>query len=266
MLSISQLASYTGVTVRAVRHYHHVGLLPEPERDRSGYRTYDAAAVVRLVRIRTLAEAGVPLARVQELLDASPEEFAAGVEQIDKHLRAEVRRLQENRKRIARLAAGESLALPQSAVDYLGRLRALGVDERVIALERDAWIMIAAYDPERIDEYIADKQRQLDNDDVVRLYRMLGDALGWSEDDERVVELVDLLERMIVRDVEERGGDLGADAFDDPFVDLLDTTVLETSPVAGRIMALLEERGWKGWTRLEEVPAEWRSGQGGAAE
>jgi hypothetical protein len=124
--------------------------------------------------------------------------------------------------------------------------------------------MIAAYDPDRIDDYIADKQRQLDHDDVVRLYRMLGDALDWSEGDDRVVELVDLLERMIVRDVQERGADLGADAFDDPFVDLLDTTVVKTSPIAGRIMALLEERGWKGWTRLEEVPPEWRSGLGRA--
>ena len=33
MLTISQLASYAGVTVRAVRHYHQVGLLPEPARD-----------------------------------------------------------------------------------------------------------------------------------------------------------------------------------------------------------------------------------------
>ena len=65
MLTISQLAAYAGVTVRAVRHYHQIGLLPEPERDHSGYRTYDAAAVVRLIRIRTLADAGVPLARVQ---------------------------------------------------------------------------------------------------------------------------------------------------------------------------------------------------------
>jgi DNA-binding transcriptional MerR regulator len=265
MLTISQLAAYTGVTVRAVRHYHQVGLLPEPERNSSGYRTYDAAAVVRLVRIRTLAEAGVPLARVQELLDATPEEFAAGIEQVDADLRAEIRRLQDHRKRIARLAAGESLALPQSAVDYLARLRALGVDERIIALERDAWIMIAAYDPDRIDSFIADKQRQLDHDDVVRLYRMLGDALGWSEDDERVVELVDLLERMIVRDLEDGGADLGGDDFDDPFVDLLDATVLETSPIAGRMMRLLEERGWKGWTRLEEVPPGWRSGAGGQA-
>ena len=70
MLTISQLASYAGVTVRAVRHYHAKGLLPEPERDYSGYRRYDAKAVVELIKIRTLAQAGVPLARVQELLGA----------------------------------------------------------------------------------------------------------------------------------------------------------------------------------------------------
>ena len=76
MLTIGRLASYAGVTVRAVRHYHQIGLLPEPERTGSGYRTYDAAAVVRLIQIRILADAGVPLARVQDLLEAGPEEFA----------------------------------------------------------------------------------------------------------------------------------------------------------------------------------------------
>ena len=75
MLTIGQLASYAGVTVRAVRHYHAKGLLPEPERDHSGYRRYDAHAVVELIKIRTLADAGVPLARVRELLDADEEEF-----------------------------------------------------------------------------------------------------------------------------------------------------------------------------------------------
>ena len=72
MLTISQLAAYAGVTVRAVRHYHQIGLIAEPARDHSGYRTYGAADVVRLIRIRTLAEAGVPLARVQDLLHATP--------------------------------------------------------------------------------------------------------------------------------------------------------------------------------------------------
>lgn len=93
MLTIGQLASHAGVTIRAVRHYHHVGLLPEPERDASGYRSYDAAAVIRLIRIRTLAEAGVPLARVRELLDADPQTFAAATEQIDRQLRAQIRDL-----------------------------------------------------------------------------------------------------------------------------------------------------------------------------
>ena len=48
MLTIGRLASYAGVTIRAVRHYHQIGLLSEPERDASGYRTYDAVAVVML--------------------------------------------------------------------------------------------------------------------------------------------------------------------------------------------------------------------------
>jgi DNA-binding transcriptional MerR regulator len=39
MLTISRLAAYAGVTVRALRHYHQIGLLPEPERDHSGYRS-----------------------------------------------------------------------------------------------------------------------------------------------------------------------------------------------------------------------------------
>lgn len=106
MLTISEVASYAGVTVRAVRHYHAIGLLPEPERDHSGYRRYDGASVVELIRIRTLAEAGVPLARVRKLLEADAEEFAAAVADIDKQLRAEIRQRQQLRTRIARLTTG----------------------------------------------------------------------------------------------------------------------------------------------------------------
>ena len=72
MLTIGQLAGHTGVTVRAIRHYHQRGLLAEPERDASGYRRYGATAVVDLIRIKTLSDAGVPLARIQELLTAQP--------------------------------------------------------------------------------------------------------------------------------------------------------------------------------------------------
>src|SRR3954471_2458625 len=254
MLTISQLAAYAGVTVRAVRHYHRIGLLPEPERDRSGYRTYDAAAVVRLIRIRTLADAGVPLAKVHELLDAGPEEFTDGIQEIDKDLRAEIRRLQDTRRRLARLAAGEHLALPQSVVDYLDRLRGLGVEERYIEMERDAWIMIAAQVPDLIDAVIAKKHEELDDPDMVRLYSILSGALDWPVDDPRVVEIADILERLMIR--AEEAGEVGADDFDDQFVGLMDSTMANSSPGAKLLLAILEARGWKGWTRIERVPAD----------
>ena len=109
MLTIGQLATYAGVTVRAVRHYHQMGLLPEPERDASGYRTYGARRSCELIKIRTLAEAGVPLARVRALLQADEAEFADGRHGIDKRLRGEIQRRQTNREQIAQLAAGDSL-------------------------------------------------------------------------------------------------------------------------------------------------------------
>ncbi|MFI7366695.1 MerR family transcriptional regulator [Streptomyces sp. NPDC050149] len=255
MLTISRLAAYAGVTVRAVRHYHQIGLLPEPERDRSGYRTYDAGAVVRLIRIRTLADAGVPLGRVQELLDAGPEEFAGGVQEMDKDLRAEIRRLQDTRRRLARLAAGDQLALPQSVVDYLDRLRGLGVDEAYIEMERDAWIMIAAQVPHSIDIVIAKKHEELDDPDMVKLYGLLGGALDWPADDPRILEVADIMERLMIRAVE--AGEAGADdGIDDQFVGLLDSTMVESSPSAARLLAILEKRGWRGWTRIERVPAD----------
>ena len=252
MLTISQLATYAGVTVRAVRHYHQIGLLPEPDRNASGYRTYDAASVVRLIQIRTLADAGVPLGRVQELLAAGPEQFAEGVRQIDGDLRAEIRRLRENRRRIAALAAGDSLALPDSVVGYLDRLRGLGVDERYIALERGGWIMIAAQVPHLVDLWIAKKHEELDDPDMVSLYLLLSQAIEWTADDPRIEDIADLLERLMERALAE--GPQQPDGLDDPVVDLLDATTVESSPVGRRLVEILRARGWKGWTRIERTP------------
>jgi DNA-binding transcriptional MerR regulator len=71
-----ELADLTGTTVRTVRHYHDIGLLAVPE-DRYGYRDYDLTHVARLSRIRWLAQAGVPLSRIDGMLQAE-DEAAAG--------------------------------------------------------------------------------------------------------------------------------------------------------------------------------------------
>ncbi|WP_258723753.1 MerR family transcriptional regulator [Cellulomonas sp. NS3] len=254
MLTISQLASYAGVTVRTIRYYHQIGLLAEPGRDRSGYRSYDAAAVVRLIRIRVLAEAGVPLARVQELLVAGPDEFARAVDEIEKALSADIGRLQRSRERITKLAAGDHLALPQSVVDYLDRLRGLGIGEAYIELERDAWIMLAPQIPLDIESVIAEKNRQLDEDpDIIRLYRLLSSVSEWSVDDPRVLELADIVESLRVRALQSGQVEIGDPDASEPFAALLDLAMAESTPVARRLLAILEQRGWRGWARLDKV-------------
>ena len=256
MLTIGQLASYAGVTVRAVRHYHAKGLLPEPERDHSGYRRYDAHAVVDLIKIRVLADAGVPLARVRELLAADEGEFDAAVADIDQRLRAEIRERQRHRELIAQLAAGDSLALPEEAVVYLDRLRRLGFSERFIEGERDAWILVAAQLPQQMPFYMMMKQQQLDDPATLELYPDLAASIVWEADDPRVPafgdRLVDLLEQATDGSDAEDWKEYD-DQMSDELAQLLDSVFLDSVPIAPRLLARLEERGWRGWTKLERV-------------
>ncbi|MEU0389369.1 MerR family transcriptional regulator [Streptomyces chartreusis] len=255
MLTIGELAAYAGVTVRTVRHYHARGLLPEPERDHSGYRRYDGGAVVELIRVRTLAEAGVPLARVQELLQADDEEFATAVADIDRRLEAEIRQRQRHRERIARLVPGESLALPPEVVGFLDRLRALGVDERIVQAERDGWIPLAARSPGRVAEWVARKQERIADPEFVAFYLDLGEALDRSDDDPRLVELADRVADYLTTLADERGDEyLGDPAGVEPaLAELMDRLVFDTVPSTRRLIELLEQRGWAGWTTLRRA-------------
>jgi DNA-binding transcriptional MerR regulator len=255
MLTISQLAAYAGVTVRAVRHYHAKQLLPEPGRDHSGYRRYDAAAVVELIRIRTLAEAGVPLARVRELLVADEEEFAAAVRDIDRRLRAEIRERQRHRERIAQLAAGDSLALPAEVVAYLDRMRELRFPRRVIDIERDSWILVAAQMPDEVRDLMAIKRMQIEHETLRRLYLDVGDLADCAPDDPRLPSLAD----RVVAFIEAIGAEIEASGVEDEqpisaeLVALLDEAFVESFPCARRLLELLEERGWTGWTDIRRT-------------
>ena len=254
MLTISQLATYAGVTVRAVRHYHAKGLLPEPDRDQSGYRRYDAAAVVELIRIRTLADAGVPLSRVHELLAADAAEFAAAVEDIDRRLRAEIQERRRHRERVAELAAGDSLALPPEAVAYLDRLRELNVPERAIQMERDAWILVAAQIPARMPALMALKRGQIEDPSVVAIYLDLVEAADWEVGDPRLPAFADRLVAMFEQDAENWSEDQIRDFdLDEDLVELLDEVFVNAVPIARQLLRLLEERGWTGWTKLERT-------------
>lgn len=254
MLTIGQLAAYAGVTVRAVRHYHQIGLLPEPERDASGYRRYGATAVVSLIKIRSLADAGVPLSQIDQMLQADASTFAEAVERIDGHLRDEIERLETSRRQVARLVAGDGLALPPEVVSYLDRLREIGVSERMVEGERDGWILVAARWPDRIRELMPGKLAELENPQIIRLYRVLSKILDSdTSDDPLLEEAADIMADLAERAWAAGEADLGEMAHDDLPFDLLDALAVESDPRAERMLELMRERGWARWTRLDRL-------------
>ncbi|MYT72366.1 MULTISPECIES: MerR family DNA-binding transcriptional regulator, partial [unclassified Streptomyces] len=121
-LTIGQAASFAGVTIKTVRHYHRLGLLAEPERDGSGYRRYRSGELYRLVQVRTLAAAGVPLAEIGDLLDTDPTTFAATLEDVHRRLTERIDDLVARRDRLHRLDHGDRALLPDRACAVLDRL------------------------------------------------------------------------------------------------------------------------------------------------
>ena len=240
MLTIGQLADYVGVTVRAVRHYHQRGLLPEPERDASGYRRYGAQAVVDLIRIKTLADAGVPLARIQALLGAEPEQFAQGIAQIDEALRRRIRDLQQQRRQIAELAAGDRLFLPAEVADLLDELRRLGVSQRAADLERDGWILLAARSPGQAAGLAKDKRSALADPEFRRLYLACDQAFDWDPADPRLEEVADGMVAYAARHRPDRPD--GATLDDPVAMDLLSSQPGGTSPAWERLLQLTSDR------------------------
>ena len=67
--SPAQLAQMSGVSVRTLHHYDHIGLLV-PERRENGYRSYSSADAERLQQILILKRCGVELADIGRILDS----------------------------------------------------------------------------------------------------------------------------------------------------------------------------------------------------
>lgn len=191
MLTIGQLAAHAGVTTKAVRVYHAKGLLPEPARDEAGYRRYDAQAIIDLTRIVTLAQAGVPLARIPEVLAAEPDAAALLVDRIDVELRDRIRVLQDRRRRLRHLDQPDRLCLPPEAVAYMDRLRALCLSARHERAIRDGWILGHALAPQLVSAILPARTAQLEDPGYVAVLRGYDEAIDWSPDDPRLGPLAD---------------------------------------------------------------------------
>ncbi|GAA2470441.1 MerR family transcriptional regulator [Terrabacter carboxydivorans] len=73
LLQIGDVADRTGLSLRTIRHYEEVGLLPEPQRSPGGFRLYSRLAVERLLLIKRMKPLDFTLEEMRELIEVRDE-------------------------------------------------------------------------------------------------------------------------------------------------------------------------------------------------
>ncbi|MFI7064858.1 MerR family transcriptional regulator [Kribbella sp. NPDC050124] len=237
MLTIGQLARYVGVSTKTVRVYHAKGLLPEPERDASGYRRYGAQAIVDLVRIRTLAEAGVPLARIRDLDQV---DLGEALQQIDADLTARIRDLRDTQRRLRKLAAGDLKLLPAEVETHLQHLEKRGFTTRWVELERELWIVVFATHPEIAGDLFRDQADALTDPALEELYLTYDQAHDLDPADPSLSELADRIVEATVQRYDP--SNLPGQATGTAVPQLLQSTINASSPAWQRLDGLIRHR------------------------
>ncbi|ALG10255.1 MerR family transcriptional regulator [Kibdelosporangium phytohabitans] len=81
-VKIGDAAAFAGSTPQAIRHYHEIGLLPEPERGADDRRRYGYDDMIRLLWIRKMADAGIALDDIRDAFGTAEADSGDGVEGI----------------------------------------------------------------------------------------------------------------------------------------------------------------------------------------
>jgi DNA-binding transcriptional MerR regulator/effector-binding domain-containing protein len=146
LLTIGEFSRLTHVSVKALRHYHDVGLLEPADVDSStGYRFYATAQIPTAQVIRRFRELDMPLDQVKAVLDAT--DVAARDETIVAHLQRMESQLEQTQGAVAALRALLDGPRSASPVEYrtVESTPAVAVRGRVLWEEAEPWLA-AAFD------------------------------------------------------------------------------------------------------------------------
>lgn len=145
--STREIAELAGTSLRAVRHYHEVGLLPEPERRSNGYKQYGVSHLVRLLRIKRLVDLGFSLTRIAELGEDDHHPTDA-LRTLDAELGATIERLARARVELGLILRHHAPAdLPAEFVPAAGAAGLSDADRSLVL------VMSRILGPRRLDAY-----------------------------------------------------------------------------------------------------------------
>lgn len=185
-MRIGEVAALVGITSRAVRHYHHIGLLPEPARRANGYRAYTVRDAVLLARIRRLTELGLGLDEVRDVLaDDAGRDLAEVLGELDADLARQERELAERRRQLARLLDGPLSDLGPVSPELAELLGAAAATDSPTAV-RDREHLVLLDGAGGSAEVYAALRPLAEDPAVVALYERLDELAGAPADDPRI--------------------------------------------------------------------------------
>ncbi len=140
LFSIGEFSRLSHLTVKALRHYHELGLLAPAEVDASsGYRLYEASQLTDARIIRRLRALDMPLDEVQEVIHAGSE--AAQNLAIAAHLGHMETELQRTQDVVSSLRELLTRPLDPVSVSYktIPETRAIAISEHVERANTGVW-------------------------------------------------------------------------------------------------------------------------------
>ena len=126
MMTVNEVSKISGISVRTLHHYDHIGLLPATEVTKAGYRLYDESALERLQQILLFKALEFPLKEIKEILDSPNFDRSKALEQ-------QIHLLELRKEHL------------QNLIDLARGIKEIGVKH----------MSFEAFDTKKIDEYAA---------------------------------------------------------------------------------------------------------------
>lgn len=141
MMTVHEVSNMSGVSIRALHHYDHIGLLPATAVTDAGYWLYDEAALERLQHILLFKELGFALKDIRDILDSPDFDRNKALEQ-------QVHLLELRKERL------------QNLIDLACEIRRIGIDA----------MNFEAFNTRKIDEYEKQAKASWGKTDAYREY------------------------------------------------------------------------------------------------
>lgn len=141
MMTVHEVSKISGVSIRALHHYDHIGLLPATEVTEAGYRLYDEAALERLQHILLFKELEFSLKDIKEILDSPDFNRSKALEQ-------QIHMLELRKEHLENL------------IDLARGIKMIGVKH----------MSFEAFDTRKIDEYAAQAKASWGKTDAYKEY------------------------------------------------------------------------------------------------